>query len=61
MKDVLDALHEVADALSKHVDDRLVETRHEMKDFVDRRIGNVEAKIGTLVDVLEKKKVLTAD
>lgn len=75
LQDVLAAVKEVGEAvqaLATHMDDELAKVRGDVKedfarvraematkDFVDRRVGDVEAKIGVLVDVLEDKQVIT--
>lgn len=67
MKDVLEMMREGFDHLSQHVSteitQKIAESEHRMKDFVDRRIEQsetrLERKIGTLVDVLERKEVIS--
>ena len=54
----------------KKVDERFAQVHKEMaqmraematKDFVDRRFNQLEAKIGTLTNTLENKRVITQD
>lgn len=60
----IDAVDERVEGLATHVDERFAESEHRMMDFMDRRVGQSEArlevKIGKLVGVLEKKQILTS-
>lgn len=62
-QEVLDTLHEVAQMLVERIDGESAIIRAEMasKDFVDRRMVQVEAKIGRLTDILERRDSITKD
>lgn len=62
-QEVLDTLHEVAQMLVERIDGESAKIRAEMasKDFVDRRMVQVEAKIGRLTDILERRDSITKD
>lgn len=61
--DLATVMQEGFQAMSQHIDQRIAESEHRMQDFVDRRIEQsetrLERKIGTLVDVLERKEVIS--
>lgn len=62
-QEVLDTLHEVAQMLVERIDGESAKIRAKMasKDFVDRRMIQVESKIGRLADILERRDSITKD